>query len=240
MSNDVFHHHHCAVHHHAEVKSTQGEQIRRDVAQIQPDRGKEQRERNGESDDESGTNIQKEQEKNDADQNHALCQVMHYRVQGEMQEIAAIQHGNDRHARGQDAVVEFVHLLVNRIERRLFFGAFAHQHRTLNDIRLVDDAAILHVVRSGHVAQSNLGALGDFRNVFHSKSGSGLSLQDGLLNIVHIAEEPQGTNIHLLHPDLNEAASGIDVVVSELLFDLSDTQSVRDQLVWVDAHLVLA
>src|SRR5271157_3237237 len=30
-----------------------------------------------------------------------------------MKEIAAVQHGNDLHARGQDAVVEFVHLLVN-------------------------------------------------------------------------------------------------------------------------------
>ena len=62
----------------------------------------------------------------------------------------------------------------------------------------------------------------------------------GLLDVVHVAEEPERANVHLLHADFDEAAAGIDVVVGELLLHLADAQSVRDQLVRVDAHLVLA
>ena len=43
-----------------------------------------------------------------------------------MKQIAAIQHGDHLHTRRQDAVVEFVDFLVNGIERRLLFSAFAH------------------------------------------------------------------------------------------------------------------
>ena len=57
---------------------------------------------------------------------------------------------------------------------------------------------------------------------------------------MHVAEEPERANVHLLQADFHEAAAGIDVVVGELLLHLADAQSVRHQLVGVDAHLVLA
>ena len=57
---------------------------------------------------------------------------------------------------------------------------------------------------------------------------------------MHVGEEPEGADIHLLHADFDEAAAGIDVVVGELLLDLADAQSVGDELVGVDAHLVFA
>ena len=63
-----------------------------------------------------------------ADQNHPFGQVVHHRVQGEMQQIAAIHHRNHLHARRQDAVVELVDLFVNRRERWFLFRAFAHHH----------------------------------------------------------------------------------------------------------------
>ena len=116
----------------------------------------------------------KKQEQNYADQNHALGQVVHHRVQSEMKQIAAIQHGNDLHARGQEAVVEFVYFLVNGVERGLLLCAFAHQHGALNNIGLVDDAPILHVIGSRHVAQTDFGALGNFGDIFHAQGGPGL------------------------------------------------------------------
>src|SRR5271166_3169944 len=73
-----------------------------------------------------------------------------------MKEIAAVQHGNDLYARRQDAVVEFVHLFVNGLKRGLLFCTFPHQHCALDYIRLVDDAPVLHVVGSRHVAQPDL------------------------------------------------------------------------------------
>ena len=61
-----------------------------------------------------------------ADQDHAFDQVVHHRVQGELKEVAAIQHGHDLYAGRQDAVVELVYLPVNGVERRLLLGAFPH------------------------------------------------------------------------------------------------------------------
>ena len=63
VPDDVFDHDHCAVDHHAEIQRTQREKVRRNVAQIQPDRSKQQGERNGQRDDESGTNVQQETER---------------------------------------------------------------------------------------------------------------------------------------------------------------------------------
>ncbi len=87
------------------------------MAQVEPYGGEQQGEWNRERDDDGGTDIQKKQKKDDAYQNHAFGQVVHHRVQGEMKEIAAIQHGNDLDTGRQDAVVELIHLLVNRSER---------------------------------------------------------------------------------------------------------------------------
>ena len=77
---------------------------------------------------------------------------------------------------GRMPLLSCIHLLVNCLERRLLFRALAHQHDALDDIRLVDDAPILHVVGSGHVAQADFRTLGHFRDVFHAKRGSGLRL----------------------------------------------------------------
>ena len=73
-------------------------------------------------------------------------------------------------------MIELVHLLVNGVERRLLFGTLAHQHGALNDVGLVDDAAVLHVIGSGHVAQADFGTLRDFGDVLHPQGGSGLGL----------------------------------------------------------------
>ena len=182
----------------------------------------------------------KKQKENDADQNHALGQIVHDGVEREMEKIAAVQHGNDLHTGGQEAVVELVDFIVNGVERGLFFGAFAHQHRALNYVGLVDDAPVLHVIGSCHVAQADFGALSNFSDVFHPQGGAGLGFEDSLLDVAHAGEQAESADIHLLHPDLYKAAAGIDVVVGELLLHLADAQSVGDELVGIDAHLVLA
>src|ERR1700733_15316745 len=240
VANDVFDHDHRAVHYHSEVQRPERKKVRRNVAEIQPDGGKQQRERNRERDDECRTHIQQKQEKNDAHQNHAFDKVMHHCVQGEVKQVAAIQHGNNLHAGRQDAVVQLVHFLVNGVERGLLLGAFAHQHTTLNDVGLVDDAAVFHVIGSRHVTQPDFGALADFSDIFHSQRGPGLGFQHSLLDVLHAAKEPESTNIHLLHSDFNETAAGIDIVVGELLLHLADAQSIGNQLVRIDANLVLA
>ena len=85
-----------------------------------------------------------------------------------------------------------------------------------------------------------LGPCDDVRDILDPEGRAGLGFQDGLLDVVHGAEEPKRPNVHLLHADFYEAAAGIDVVVGELLLHLADTKSIRHQLVRVHAHLILA
>ena len=42
-----------------------------------------------------------------------------------MQQVCAVKHGNDLHVLRQDSVVEFIHLLMDRIQRRLRIGSLA-------------------------------------------------------------------------------------------------------------------
>ena len=128
--------------------------------------------------------LQEKQEENDRDQDHSLGQVVHDRVQGVVQQVAAVQHGNHLHAGWQNAVVELVHFVVDGLERGFLFRAFAQQHAALDDVRLIDDAPILHVVGPGHVAQADLRALRDVRNIFDPQGGAGLGFQDSLLDVV--------------------------------------------------------
>ena len=127
---------------------------------------------------------------------------------------------------------------VDRVQRWPRVRALTHQHDALNDVGFIDDVSVLHMVRPGHVSQANLGALRYLGYVLHPKSGSFLCLQDRLLDIAHVTEKPERTNIHLLQAGLHEAAAGVDVVAGQLLLHLADAQSVRNQLVGVHAHLV--
>jgi hypothetical protein len=51
---------------------------------------------------------------------------------------------------------------------------------------------------------------------------------------------PSPSKTTSVHADFNKAAARINVVVGELLLHLTNAQSVGDELVGIDAHLVLA
>ncbi len=67
-----------------------------------------------------------------------------------------------------------------------------------------------------------------------------LVLRTCLLDVLDIAKEAHLADVDLLLPLLDETATGIDVVVGQLLFHLADTQPISDQLAGIDAHLVFA
>ena len=57
---------------------------------------------------------------------------------------------------------------------------------------------------------------------------------------MHVVDQADLADVDLLLALLDEAAAGVDVVVGELLLHLADAEAVGDQLVGIDAHLVLA
>ena len=59
-------------------------------------------------------------------------------------------------------------------------------------------------------------------------------------NVLYVADEPDLANVDLLQARFDETAAGIDIVVGELLLHLGKAESVSNQLVRIDAHLIFA
>ena len=118
MADDVLDHDHRAIDHHAEVQSAQRKQVGGNVAEVEADGGEQQREGNGEGDDDGAAHVAEEEKENDGDEDHALGQVVLDGFDGVLDQIGAVEEGNDFHALGQNAVVEFVDFLVNALQGR--------------------------------------------------------------------------------------------------------------------------
>ena len=90
------------------------------------------------------------------------------------------------------------------------------------------------------LAQANLRALHNRGDILDPKRCSIRSLENGSLDILHVAIEADFTDVDLLLPLLDEAATGIGVVVGELLLHLANAQTIGDELVRIDPHLIFA
>src|ERR1035441_9688760 len=121
MTDDIFDHHHRAIHQHSKVQRAQRKQVGGNVADVEANGGEHQCKRNGECDDNRAAYIAEEEKKNDGDQNHSRSQVVFDRVDREPNQIGAVEEGNDLHALGQYAgvvlvPVELVDFSVNAVE----------------------------------------------------------------------------------------------------------------------------
>ena len=105
VPHDVFDHDHSAVHDHSKIESAQRKKICRNLAQIEPNRGEEQGERNCECNDERCASVSEKEEEYDRYQDHPFRQIVLNCVQRVVEQVGAIQHWNNFHARRQDAVI---------------------------------------------------------------------------------------------------------------------------------------
>jgi hypothetical protein len=62
LAEDVFHHHHRAIHQDAEIDRADGQQVGRGVLQVETDEREQQRQRNGGGDDQAGAKIVEEED----------------------------------------------------------------------------------------------------------------------------------------------------------------------------------
>ena len=72
------------------------------------------------------------------------------------------------------------------------------------------------------------------------QSGAVPGGNNGVANVLNVLNQAHFPNVDLLLARLDETAARICVVIGELLFHLADAQPIRDQLVRVEAHLILA
>ena len=90
LAEDVLHHHHRAVHQDAKVHRADGEQVGRDVAQVEADEGEQQRQRNGGGDNQPGANVVKEEDQHDHDEHHAAQQIALDRLRGQRDQVGPV------------------------------------------------------------------------------------------------------------------------------------------------------
>ena len=119
VPDDILDHHHGAVDDHSKIKRAQGQQVRRNLVQIQANRRKQQRKRDRQRYDERPANVSEEEEQDDRNQQHACGQVMQNRVGGEVHQIAPVQERHNPHARRQNLLVQLLHLHVNILDHRI-------------------------------------------------------------------------------------------------------------------------
>ena len=89
-----------------------------------------------------------------------------------------------------------------------------------------------------NLAEPDLGPLSHDGDIRHAQRRAELRLQHRLTNILHVVEQPDRPHIHLLQTGFHETPAGVDVVASQLLFHLSDAQSIGNELGRVNHHLI--
>ena len=93
-------------------------------------------------------------------------------VGGQMNQVAAVEERDHLHAGRKNAVVQLLHFLVDRHERRVGLGALAQQHDAGDHVVVIDDLSIRQVPRPRELAQPDLGALLHHGDIAHPQRGA--------------------------------------------------------------------
>src|SRR5262249_18259375 len=240
QADDVLHHDDGAFDDHPEVERAERQQVGGNVAQVEADRRKQQRERNGEGDDQRAADVAEKEEQDHRHQDDAFGEVVHHRMRGEVEQIAAIQVWHDPDAGRQQVVVQLLDFRVDRVERRIGVGALSHQHDAGDHVVVVEDVPVEAMYRLPELTEPDLRSLVDGRDVPDAKSGAVLGGEHGSLNVVHRAHLTGGAKVDWWQSGFDEAPAAVDVVVRQLLLDLAQGEAIGDQPVRVDAHLIFA
>ncbi len=110
VADDVLHHDDRAIHNHAEIQRAKGQQVCWNAFQLETRRGKQQRKRDRQGDDERSTNIPQEQKQNDNHQNDAFREIVEHGMRGVVDQITTVDERNYLYPGRQDVVVQLFDL----------------------------------------------------------------------------------------------------------------------------------
>ena len=96
------------------------------------------------------------------------------------------------------------------------------------------------VICFAELAQADHRALFDNADVPDANRSAIFGCDHGVRDVLNVAHQAHFAHVHLLQALLDKAAAAVGVVVGELLLHLGDAQPIIDELVGVEAHLVLA
>ena len=127
MADDVLHHHDRAVHNHPEIQRAERQQVCGNALHLETCRGKQQRERDRQGDDNCPAHIPEKQEKNDHHQNDAFRKIVQHRVGRVLDQVTAVEKRNYLHTRRQNTLIEFFDLRVDSSECLVRICTFAQK-----------------------------------------------------------------------------------------------------------------
>ena len=91
-----------------------------------------------------------------------------HRVDGELDQIRAVEEGNDLHALGQDAVVQLVDFVVNALQDRIGVVALLQQHDAFDGVGVVDDGSVRAMGGAADLPEADLWSLRNSGDVLDS------------------------------------------------------------------------
>ncbi len=80
----------------------------------------------------------------------------------------------------------------------------------------------------------------NYPNVLHPHRRAILGQDDRLGDVLRAIHQSHGAHVDLLQAFLDKTSACVRIVVGELLLDLGQAQSVSDQFVRINAHLIFA
>src|SRR5262249_29210844 len=129
---------------------------------------------------------------------------------------------------------------MNGLERGIGICALSEKDNAGDDIVVVKDVAVGAVNRLAELTEPDLGAFLNGGNVSDTERRAALGREDGPLNIGYRLHLADGSYVDFLQSGFDEAAAAVHVVVRQLLLNLAEREPVRDELVRIDADLILA
>src|SRR5712692_863847 len=210
------------------------------MTELQQDGRKQQGEGDGQGHDERASKIAEKHEQNRHHQQDSLGQIVQDGVGRVMYQVAAVEMGDNLHPGWKLALVQVLHLFMQRLKCGVELGALAQQHNALYDVVVVDHAPVFAMGRFTDLAEPDLRTLRHHRDIADSNRHPALASQHGGADVVGVGHQSDGPNVKSLLAVLDEAAAGVHVVRGQGLLDLADAQAVGDQPVWIDPDLVLA
>ncbi len=187
---------------------------------MQAQEGGEQRQRDHDGDDRRPVEAAQEQPDHRHDQHEPVQQVFVDGMQRALDQGASIIEGLDAHARGQDLLVEFAHALVDARQHAGRVLAPAHQHETLDDLRLLVPA---HRPAPGRVGLPYLG------HVAHGDRAAAPALQDDRADVLRGLDEAEAADGELLLAAAQEAAAHVHAGARDRLVELRKRHPHRMQ-----------
>ncbi|MNJ31979.1 hypothetical protein D3C77_266340 [compost metagenome] len=233
MLVDVLDHHDGAIHHGADGDgdAPQRHDVGVDPLQMHDDKGHQNGD--GQGDDHHQRRAQVEQE-GEADQHHhrkLLQQLAGEVVDGALDEIGSVIHGDDLHPFRQ-AALELIQSRLDPVYGVLGILAIAHDYDAAHHFPFA--------VELGDAAPA-LGASDHIRHITQQQGGAAhIGAEGDLLQILHALQIAACAHHVLRFRHLDDGGAGLLIAQLDGGFDKGDRDAVGAQLVRIDPHLILA